>query len=155
MERYDAIYSLAPAHCGISFGQLLRGDGKNVEKSLQKLLKKTMGRVAALQDDHDMTDAPERQQKHDNRNEMLPSVRNCRLKMVETEVFGTKITELFVAGTLPNIMSEGLCHRLHLVPKQTIRRITGADGKPTRVLGEVKGVPTTFAQLTFLQLFLC
>lgn len=71
-----------------------------------------------------------------------------KLKKSETGVYGTKNCALFDSGTLPNIMSEDLCRRMHLLAKSNSLQITAADGKASQILGEVTVVATIFAHMT-------
>lgn len=59
MERYDMVSSLAQADCSINFRQLPHGNAKDAERCLRNLLKKTAGRVSAVHDGSNTSDAPE------------------------------------------------------------------------------------------------
>lgn len=154
VKPHDVVSCLAQAHSVVSFGQLLRADAKDDEKSLRKPLEKTACQVTTVQDNQDTTDAPEREQKYDNRDDTLPPFLNSYLKVVDMEVFGMQIRVLFYTGALLNITSKGIFRRLNLVQKEATRRITVADENTTCVIREVRGVATTFNQLTFLLSYL-
>lgn len=81
------------------------------------------------------------------RHYVLPSY---RLKMAETELYDRKTRALLDT----DIMSEALFQKLFLVPEAMNRRITVADGKAARVLGEVKTIRNILAQLTVWLSFL-
>ena len=118
---YDVISELAKASCGLTFGQLARGDAEEAKKRLRRMLSPSAKKKRTVA-------APVGE---------IPR----RLKIIRIAVSGTDAESLFDSGAIPNLLSSSLCQRLSLEVIKTDRRITVANGNKTGVTGIVTDVP--------------
>ena len=118
---YDVISELAKASCGLTFGQLARGDAEEAKKRLRRMLSPSAKKKRTVA-------APVGE---------IPR----RLKIIRIAVSGTDAESLFDSGASPNLLSSSLCQRLSLEVIKTDRRITVANGNKTGVTGIVTDVP--------------
>ena len=120
--KYDVVSSLANAPSGLTFGQLIRGDGDEAKKEIRRLFTSRPRRPVAASIG------------------TLPK----RLKVVAVQVYGTQMTALLDSGAIPNVMNASVASKLSLSPKPTSTKITVANGQKTTCLGSIEDVPVSF-----------
>jgi len=126
VKRYNVMEELSLAPCGLSFGQLLRGDAEDAKKMLKKLLRSDSKlRFMATS---------------------IPTEPR-RLKLVTATVRGMRIQALLDSGAVPNIISTRVTEQLDIDVTPTSRRITVADGSSTGAHGTAEGVTIRFGDM--------
>ena len=116
------VSSLANAPDGLTFGQLIRGDGEEAKKEICRLFNSRPRRLVAASIG------------------TLPK----RLKVVAVQVYGTQMRALLESGSIPNVMNASVASKLSLSPKPTSTKITVANGQKTTCLGSIEDVPVSF-----------
>lgn len=130
----DVLSELANASCGLTFGQLLRGDANAASSSPQRFLSRT-GRAV-------------------NR-AAVTRTGSHRLKIVAANVYGTDTQFICDSGSIQNVMSASLARSLSITPEPTDRGVSILDGKRSdSVRGFTENVPVSFDDLSFLITFL-
>lgn len=112
---------LSGANSGIIFRQLTRGDARQTEEHLKKLMRKAPGRkrrtIVTVADRGVAAPLPADLQEHMAR----------RVTVVEARAHGTKVNARLDTGALSNIMAGNHVQRLLLMPTATNRQINMAD----------------------------
>ena len=126
VQRYHMLAELARALCGLTFGQLMRGDADDAKREIRRLFSSRVSRSVLAQVSR------------------LPR----RLKVVTIRVCGTVTQALLDSGVVPNLMSSRLAESISLRPEDTTRSITVADGTWAVLCGIVHGAPVSFGGLT-------
>ena len=103
--KSDVVCSLANAPYGLTFGQLIRGDGDEAKKEIRRLFNSRPRRpVAALIG-------------------ALPRW----LKVVSVHVYRTQMRALFDLGPIPNVMNASVASKLSLSPKPNLHEDYGRE----------------------------
>ena len=130
--KYDVISELANASTGLTFGQLIRGDGEKAKSEIRRLLTRgtrVRRNVAAAVPGSSLT------------------VRPRRLKVVQIKTFGTDAEALLDSGAVPNLISEKLCKKLSVDFNKKHIGLTVADGQRAHSIGTITDVPISFDDL--------
>ena len=118
--KYDVVSSLVNAPSGLTFVQLIRGDGDEAKKEIRRLFTSRPRRSVAASIG------------------TLPK----RLKVVAVQVYGTQMRALLDSGAIPNVMNASVASKLSLSPKPTSTKITVRQ--KTTCLGSIEDVPVSF-----------
>ena len=130
--KYDVVSELANASTGLTFGQLIRGDGEKAKSEIRRLLTRgtrVRRNVAAAVPGSSLT------------------VRPRRLKVVQIKTFGTDAEALLDSGAVPNLISEKLCKKLSVDFNKKHIGLTVADGQRAHSIGTITDVPISFDDL--------
>ena len=120
VKKYNLLAEFSAAPCGITFGQLLRGDADEARLELRKLIRSTpRNRLFASP----VTTAPK------------------RLMLIPIKMQGEYIQALLDSGAVPNLMSTEIATDLSLKIEPTTKKITVADGTMARCRGVVSDLP--------------
>ena len=129
--KYNVISELANANTGLTFGQLIRGDGEKAKSDIKRLL----ARGARVR--RNVTAAVS----------TSSNVRPRRLKVVQIRAHGLPSEALLDSGAVPNLISEKFCKKLNLTFEQKSVGLTVADGQRARSIGLVSELPISFEDL--------
>lgn len=128
VEKYNVIAEISIAPSGLTFVQLIRGDGDVAKNEISRLFTKRSGgsRAYAVHAD----------------------TKPRRLRLVNVREYGTDARALFDSDAVPNTISLQLVSKLCLSPQLTGKKITLADGGNAPCQGTLPGVPKSFGDLT-------
>ena len=123
--KYDVTSELANAPTGMTFGQLIRGDGDDAKKEIRRMFSKNVKtrRVVA---------APVSKQPRS-------------LKIIAVQVYGTLVEALLDSGAVPNLISARLCEEIVISYEYNPKKITVADGVRTLCEASISSVPASFS----------
>ena len=95
--QYDVVNALANTPCGLTFGQLARGDAEAAQTTLRRLLGRAKPKRVLAAGDYE--EAPKPPRKH---------------RKVDGTIRGVEVPIVIDTGAIPNLMSEATMKRLGL-----------------------------------------
>lgn len=133
-EKQDAVSALENASSGLTFEQIVRGDGEKVCKGLCKRFASQHRRGVTVPISF----------------RSLPK----RLKVISLKLYGTETNTLSDSGAIPNVMKSDMTARLSLMPEYTSTKTAVANGQKTVCREALKSIPVRVGQGVTKQNFL-